>query len=37
VRGHGGRLELLYTGPEGTGFAVRLPKAVAALGAAAAE
>jgi signal transduction histidine kinase len=35
VRGHGGRLELLYTGPEGTGFAVRLPKAVAALGAAA--
>jgi signal transduction histidine kinase len=35
VRGHGGRLELLYTGPEGTGFAVRLPKQVTALGAAA--
>jgi signal transduction histidine kinase len=35
VRGHGGRLELLYTGPEGTGFAVRLPKEVSALGAAA--
>jgi len=35
VRGHGGRLELLHTGPEGTGFAVRLPKMVVALGAAA--
>ena len=35
ARGHGGRLELLYTGPEGTGFAVRLPKEVTALGAAA--
>jgi signal transduction histidine kinase len=35
VRGHGGRLELLYTGPGGTGFAVRLPKEVTALGAAA--
>jgi signal transduction histidine kinase len=35
VRGHGGRLELLYTGPGGTGFAVRLPKQVTALGAAA--
>jgi len=35
VRGHGGRLELLHTGPDGTGFAVRLPKMVVALGAAA--
>ena len=35
VRGHGGRLELLYSGPEGTGFVVRLPKQVTALGAAA--
>lgn len=35
VRGHGGRLDLLYTGAEGTGFAVKLPKTVAALGAAA--
>ena len=35
VRGHGGRLDLLYSGPEGTGFAVRLPKEVTALGAAA--
>ena len=35
VRGHGGRLELLYTGPGGTGFAVRLPKEVTALEAAA--
>jgi signal transduction histidine kinase len=35
VRGHGGRLELLYTGPAGTGFVIRLPKAVTALGAAA--
>jgi signal transduction histidine kinase len=35
ARGHGGRLELLYSGPEGTGFAVRLPKEVTALGAAA--
>jgi signal transduction histidine kinase len=35
VRGHGGRLELLRTGPEGTGFLVRLPKEVTALGTAA--
>ncbi len=35
VKGHGGRLELLSTGPEGTVFAVCLPKAVAALDAAA--
>jgi signal transduction histidine kinase len=35
VRGHGGRLELLHTGPGGTGFVVRLPKEVSALGAAA--
>jgi signal transduction histidine kinase len=33
VRGHGGRLDLLYTGPGGTGFAVRLPKEVSVLGA----
>lgn len=33
VRGHGGRLDLLYTGPGGTGFAVRLPKTMAVLGA----
>lgn len=31
VRGHGGRLELVRTGPEGTVFALRLPKAYAAL------
>jgi signal transduction histidine kinase len=35
ARGHGGRLDLLYTGEEGTGFAVRLPKEMTALGAAA--
>ncbi|MDJ0627681.1 MAG: HAMP domain-containing sensor histidine kinase [Rhodobacter sp.] len=35
IRGHGGRLELLSTGPEGTCFTVCLPKAVAALDAAA--
>ncbi len=35
VRGHGGRLELLRSGPEGTGFAVRLPKAMTVLEAAA--
>ena len=29
VRGHGGRLELLSTGDEGTAFAIRLPKAIA--------
>jgi signal transduction histidine kinase len=27
VRGHGGRLELLQTGPEGTAFVIQLPKA----------
>jgi len=31
VRGHGGRLELLETGPDGTKFAVRLPKAIVML------
>lgn len=31
VRGHGGRLELLSSGPEGTSFAVCLPKSVMAL------
>ena len=31
ARGHGGRLELLYTGSEGTGFVVRLPKTIMAL------
>ncbi len=31
VRGHGGRLELVETGPGGTAFAVRLPKAVMSL------
>ena len=35
ARGHGGRLDLLYTGDAGTAFALRLPKEVAALGAAA--
>ncbi|SNS87440.1 sensor histidine kinase [Tropicimonas sediminicola] len=29
VRGHGGRLDMLHTGPEGTAFAIFLPKAVA--------
>ncbi len=31
VRGHGGRLELARTGPEGTEFTIRLPRADAAL------
>ena len=31
VRGHGGRLELAHTGPEGTEFAIRLPKSIAML------
>ncbi|KMW60090.1 Sensor histidine kinase [Candidatus Rhodobacter oscarellae] len=31
IRGHGGRLELLATGPEGTCFAIVLPKSAAAL------
>ncbi len=31
VRGHGGRLELTGTGPKGTEFAIRLPKAIALL------
>ena len=31
VRGHGGRLELLSTGPDGTSFAIRLPKTIALL------
>ncbi len=31
IRGHGGRLELVSTGPEGTSFTVHLPKAVMAL------
>ncbi len=31
VRGHGGRIDLLRTGPEGTVFAVRLPKGSIAL------
>ncbi|WP_068115642.1 sensor histidine kinase [Tropicimonas marinistellae] len=35
VRGHGGRLDLIRTGPEGTTFAVFLPKAVVAAGEAA--
>ena len=26
VRGHGGTLELMHTGPDGTGFKIRLPK-----------
>ncbi len=29
VRGHGGRLELMSTGEEGTTFAIRLPKSIA--------
>ncbi len=29
VRGHGGRLDLLRTGPEGTSFAIFLPRSVA--------
>jgi hypothetical protein len=35
VRGHGGRLDLRQTGPEGTRFAIWLPKAVIPLDAAA--
>ncbi len=35
VRGHGGRLDLLETGPEGTSFAIRLPKTLAAFAGAA--
>jgi signal transduction histidine kinase len=35
VRGHGGRLDLTNTGPEGTTFAIRLPKTLAQLDAAA--
>jgi signal transduction histidine kinase len=35
IRGHGGRLDLLWTGPEGTAFAIRLPKTLAQLEAAA--
>ncbi len=35
VRGHGGRLDLVQTGPKGTEFAIRLPKAIAVLDAAA--
>lgn len=31
VRGHGGRLELVETGPEGTEFRISLPKSVVAL------
>lgn len=31
VRGHGGRLDLLRTGPDGTEFAIHLPKAIAVL------
>ncbi|MCR8725927.1 sensor histidine kinase [Frigidibacter sp. ROC022] len=31
TRGHGGRLELLSSGPEGTSFAVRLPKTLTQL------
>ena len=31
VRGHGGRLDLVRTGPDGTEFAIRLPKAIAVL------
>ncbi|WP_132951843.1 sensor histidine kinase [Rhodovulum bhavnagarense] len=33
VRGHGGRLELVRTGAEGTVFAIRLPKGATLLGA----
>jgi signal transduction histidine kinase len=32
VRGHGGRLDLVRTGPDGTCFAIRLPKGSLALG-----
>lgn len=35
IRGHGGRLDLSATGPEGTVFAISLPKGVATLEAAA--
>ncbi len=35
VRGHGGELALAETGESGTAFTIRLPKAIAALGAAA--
>jgi len=35
TRGHGGRLDLVRTGPEGTTFSVRLPKTLAQLEAAA--
>lgn len=35
VRGHGGRLELLFSGSTGTSFVVSLPKSVVALGEAA--
>ena len=35
TRGHGGRIELLETGPAGTAFAIRLPKTLAQLDAAA--
>jgi signal transduction histidine kinase len=31
VRGHGGRLELVHTGPGGTEFAIHLPKSIAVL------
>ncbi len=31
VRGHGGRLELLATGPQGTQFAIYLPRTIAVL------
>ncbi len=31
VRGHGGKLDLVATGPEGTEFAIRLPKVVTVL------
>ncbi len=31
VRGHGGRLELARTGPEGTAFTIRLPRSDAAI------
>jgi signal transduction histidine kinase len=31
VRGHGGRLELLSTGPEGTSFAIYLPRTIVVL------
>jgi signal transduction histidine kinase len=35
TRGHGGKLELVSTGPEGTSFAIRLPKTLSQLDAAA--